>query len=66
MIRIDKLMEMIEAHNLTLGEVADYLHLKPKVLEQKLVKCVLSSQEIEALIRLLSIENPEEIFFFQK
>lgn len=48
---------------LTQKEVATSIGMTPKTFYSKMKKGVFGSDEMEAMIDLLSIENPGEIFF---
>ena len=63
MIRIDELKGEIKSHGMTQADVAKAIGIHPVTFSKKLNKGVLNSNEMEALIKVLSIENPSKIFF---
>ena len=63
MIRIDELKGEIKSHGMTQADVAKAIGIHPVTFSKKLNKGVLNSNEMEALIIVLSIENPSKIFF---
>lgn len=63
MIDVNTLKGIIVANGLTQQEVAEHIGITPKTFYMKMKKGVFYSDEIEAMIELLSIENPVGIFF---
>ena len=63
MILTNELKGIIVSRGLTQGKVAEQLGISSKTFSEKMKKGVFSSSEIEAMIVLLDIKNPCEIFF---
>lgn len=63
MIDTNALRGVIVANGLTQQAVARELGMSSKTFYSKMKKGVFGSNEMEAMIHLLSIENPQEIFF---
>lgn len=63
MIKTDELRGIIAKNNLSQAKVAEVLGITPKTFYEKMSRGVFGSDEIEAMIHLLKIENPIEIFF---
>jgi predicted XRE-type DNA-binding protein len=63
MIKTDELRGIIAKNNLSQAKVAEVLGITPKTFYEKMNRGVFGSDEIEAMIHLLKIENPIEIFF---
>ena len=66
MIDTDELRGIIAKRKLSQQKVADMLGITPKTFYLKMKKGVFGSNEIEAMIDLLAIENPTPIFFAKK
>ena len=66
MIDTRALRGLIVANGMTQRDVAFELGIAPKTFYLKMKKGVFGSNEIEAMIKLLSIENPLEIFFAEE
>ena len=66
MIDTKALRGKIVANGMTQQDVAFQLGIAPKTFYLKMKKGVFGSNEIEAMIKLLSIENPLEIFFAEE
>ena len=66
MIDTNALRGIIVARGLTQEKVANHIGINPKTFGSKMKKGVFGSDEIEAMIDLLSIENPVQIFFAKK
>lgn len=66
MIKTDELRGIIAKNNLSQAKVAEVLGITPKTFYEKMNRGVFGSDEIEAMIHLLKIENPIEIFFARK
>lgn len=66
MIRTDELRGIIAKNNLSQAKVAEELGITPKTFYEKMSRGVFGSDEIEAMIRLLKIENPIDVFFAQR
>ena len=63
MIDTQALRGVITSRGFTQQDVAFELGIAPKTFYLKMKKGVFGSNEIEAMIDMLSIENPLEIFF---
>lgn len=63
MINTNALKGKIVERNYTQAEVAVLIGMTPKTFYSKMKKGVFGSDEIEAMIKLLKIENPASIFF---
>lgn len=63
MIRIDKLRGIMAQQNMSQSDVAKAIGITPKTFYAKMKKGVFGSDEMEAMIKLLNIKNPTEIFF---
>lgn len=63
MIDVNALRGKIVEKNLTQAQVAEKIGMTPKTFYLKMKKGVFGSDEIEAMVKLLSIENPASIFF---
>ena len=63
MINEHKLLEVIKLNNFTIDLLAEELGLTSKIFLIKLRRNTLGSCEINILIELLNIKNPQEIFF---
>lgn len=63
MIDVNALRGIITAKGLHQQDVAKHIGIAPKTFYQRMKKGVFGSDEIEAMIQLLSIENPSAIFF---
>lgn len=63
MIRTDVLLGLIYQNGYSQAKVANELGISPKTFYTKMKKGVFLSSEIDALISLLDISNPTEIFF---
>lgn len=63
MIDTNALRGLITANGLTQQDVANHIGINPKTFYTKMKKGVFGSDEMEAMIELLSIENPGAIFF---
>lgn len=63
MIDTDALKAIIVSKRMTQQEVAHKIGITPKTFYSKMKKGVFGSNEMEAMIDLLSIENPCAIFF---
>lgn len=66
MIDTNALKGIIVARGLTQGKVAEYIGINPKTFGRKMKAGVFGSDEIEAMVELLAINNPSEIFFVKK
>lgn len=66
MIKTDELRGIIAKNNLSQAKVAEELGITPKTFYEKMNRGVFGSDEIEAMIHLLKIENPIEIFFARR
>ena len=63
MIDTNALKAVIVSKGMTQQEVAEKMGITPKTFYSKMKKGVFGSNEMEAMIDLLSIENPCAIFF---
>ena len=63
MIRVDELRGVIAKRGFSQAKVARFIGIAPKTFYEKMDRGVFGSDEIEAMIELLQIENPAEIFF---
>ena len=63
MIRTDKLCGAIAENGYSKADVAKKIGMTPKTFYSKMKKGVFGSDEIDAMISLLHIQNPVEIFF---
>ena len=66
MIDTNALRGAIAAKGLTQQTVAQQLGMSPKTFYSKMKRGVFGSDEMEMMIKLLSIENPTAIFFAEK
>jgi DNA-binding NtrC family response regulator len=66
MIDTNALRGAIAAKGLTQQTVAQHLGMSPKTFYSKMKRGVFGSDEMEMMIKLLSIENPTAIFFAEK
>lgn len=66
MIDTNALRGAIAAKGLTQQDVAKRIGIAPKTFYAKMKRGVFGSDEMEAMIDLLSIENPGAIFFAGK
>ena len=63
MVDREKIKRLIKSCGLTQKEVAKRISISARSLNSKLNGKEFSIREMEALIQVLGIENPEEIFF---
>ena len=63
MIRTDELRGIIAKEGYSQARVAAAIGMTPKTFYEKMARGVFGSDEIEAMIKLLHIENPAAIFF---
>lgn len=63
MIQVDELRGIIAKRNLSQAKVAIAIGITPKTFYQKMNRGVFGSDEIDAMIKILGIENPMPIFF---
>ncbi len=66
MIDTKKLKEIIALNGLTQKKVAVRIGMSEKTFYQKMKKGIFGSNEIQKMINLLQIKEPEEIFFSGK
>lgn len=66
LIRTDLLKGIIVTRGLTQNQVAEQIGISNNTFYRKMKKGVFRSDEIEAMISLLEIEDPCKIFFGQK
>lgn len=65
MLAADKLKKVILERGYSQAEIARKLGITPKTFYKKMKKGVFLSNEIEAIIEILELENPFDIFFCQ-
>lgn len=63
MIKTDELRGIIAKNKYSQAKVAKAIGITPKTFYEKMNKGVFGSDEIEAMIKLLHIDNPGDIFF---
>lgn len=63
MIDTKALRGIIVARDMTQQDVARKLGMTPKTFYQKMKKGVFGSDEMETMIEILSIPNPQDVFF---
>lgn len=63
MIRTDELRGLIAKCGLSQAKVAKAIGITPKTFYDKMSKGVFGSDEIQAMIQLLEIKDPADIFF---
>ena len=66
MIRTDLLKGEIAKAGYSQSKLANELKMTPKTFYSKMKKGIFNSNEIDAMINLLRIENPVQVFFAQK
>ena len=66
LIDTKKLKEIIALNGLTQKKVAVRIGMSEKTFYQKMKKGIFGSNEIQKMINLLQIKEPEEIFFSGK
>lgn len=66
MIRVDKLRGIISERGMTQSDVAKSIGISPKTFYLKMKKGVFGSDEVDAIIALLDIKNPYDIFYVRK
>ena len=63
MIKTNVLLGIIYQQGYSQAKIAKEIGISPKTFYEKMKKGVFLSTEIEALVKLLNIDNPIEIFF---
>ena len=63
MVDTNALKGIIVAKGMTQQEVAKEIGISPKTFYNKMQKGIFGSDEMEAMINFLSIENPMAVFF---
>ena len=63
MVNSNKLLGKIKEEQMTQYQVAEKLGISQQTFRNKLRRGVFNSDEIYAMVELLNIENPVEIFF---
>ena len=63
MLAADKLKKVILVRGCSQADIARKLGITPKTFYKKMKKGVFLSNEIEAIIEILELENPFDIFF---
>lgn len=66
MIDTNALKGKIAERGLSQARVAEYIGIAPKTFYEKMSRGVFGSDEIEAMIQLLKIDDPVRIFFTNK
>lgn len=66
MIRTDKLRGIMAEKGFSQKDVAKEIGITPKTFYEKMSKGVFGSDEIQAMIDMLHIEDPASIFFAQE
>lgn len=66
MIDTNALRGAIVSKGMTQQAVAKHLNIAPKTFYSKMKKGVFGSDEMDAMIKLLEIQNPSAIFFAKK
>jgi hypothetical protein len=66
MVNVKKLRGLMAEKGRTGKAIARVIKKTPKTFYQKMKKCVFDSDEIQAIVEDLSIENPMEIFFAEE
>lgn len=66
MIDTNALRGKIAEKGLSQARVAEHIGIAPKTFYEKMSKGVFGSDEIEAMIQLLEIDDPVRIFFANK
>ena len=66
MVDVSKLRGIIAERGLSQRQVAQHLGMTEKTFYTKMKKGVFGTDEVEAMVELLTIENPANIFFSQK
>lgn len=66
MVNCQKIKALMVENNLTGKEVAKLMNIADKTLYRKLKTGFFNSIEMNQLIRILDIKNPDEIFFDNK
>lgn len=66
MIDVPKLRGKMAEKGYTQKAVAESLGIQPNMLRRKLKRSILGSDEMETLIGLLDIRDPNKIFFAHK
>lgn len=66
MIKVDKLRGIITERGLTQKDVAEYLNITPKTFYEKMARGIFGSDEIQAMIKKLHIDDPMSIFFAEE
>lgn len=63
MVNTDKLRGIIVEKGYTQEEIAKFIGICPKTFYRKMALKVFKTDEAEAMINKLEIENPTEVFF---
>jgi DNA-binding Xre family transcriptional regulator len=63
MVNVDKLRGLMAERGLTKTATAQILGMTPATLNRKFKIGVFRSDEMEKLIQVLHIENPDDVFF---
>lgn len=63
MVDTRRLKAIIVENDLTQEKVAKYLNIAPKTFYSKMKKAKFGSDEMEKMVELLHIEDPNKVFF---
>lgn len=66
MIAVDKLRGIIAERGMSQKQVAKSLGMSDKTFYNKMQRGVFGTDEVEKMIKILSISNPVDIFLVQK
>ena len=66
MVAVDKLRGIIAERGMTQKQVAQYLGISDKTFYNKMQKGLFGTDEVEQMVKLLSIPNPVDIFLAQE
>lgn len=66
MIQVEQLRGIIAQRGMSQSDVAKAIGITPKTFYCKMKKGVFGSDEIDAIIDVLDIKNPEKIFYVRK
>lgn len=66
MINVNKLKGLISENDLSQRKLADMLGMSETTFYTKMKRGVFDSDEMEAMIEILKISNPIEVFFASK
>jgi len=66
MVNMDEIENYMMKQNITKSQLAKMMGISRKTLDKRFNRKVLLAAECNALIKLLKIENPSQIFFSSK